>query len=107
MSRYMVKVSYSVAGLQGIMKEGAEHRRAFIAKMVAGMGGSLESFDFGFGETDRGVSGRREKNARSYEEFRAALDGSRRRHFLLAPPRWASADGPELSHVRRRTDSTT
>ena len=52
MSRYMVKVSYSVAGLQGIMKEGAEHRRAFIAKMVAGMGGSLESFDFGFGETD-------------------------------------------------------
>ena len=52
MSRYMVKVSYSVAGLQGIMKEGAEHRRAFIAKMVAGMGGSLQSFDFGFGETD-------------------------------------------------------
>lgn len=52
MSRYMFKVSYSVAGLQGIMKEGAEHRRAFIAKMTEGLGGSLESFDFAFGDTD-------------------------------------------------------
>ena len=52
MSRYMFKVTYSAAGLQGVMNEGAEHRRAFIAKMAAGMGGSLESFDFGFGETD-------------------------------------------------------
>ncbi len=52
MSRYMFKVTYSAAGMQGVMKEGAEHRQAFIAKMAAGMGGSLESFDFGFGDTD-------------------------------------------------------
>ena len=52
MSRYLFKVSYSVAGLQGVMKEGAEHRRDFIAKMSADVGGSLESFDFAFGETD-------------------------------------------------------
>jgi uncharacterized protein with GYD domain len=52
MGRYMYKVSYSVAGLQGIMKEGAEHRRAFIASTVSGMGGSVESFDFAFGGTD-------------------------------------------------------
>jgi uncharacterized protein with GYD domain len=48
----MFKVSYSVEGMKGVMKEGAEHRATFIAKMAADMGGSLESFDFGFGDTD-------------------------------------------------------
>ena len=52
MSRYMFKVSYSAAGMQGLVKEGAEHRQTFIAKMAAEMGGSLESFDFAFGDTD-------------------------------------------------------
>ena len=52
MPRYMFKVSYSAEGLKGVMKEGAEHRATFIGKMAADMGGSLESFDFGFGETD-------------------------------------------------------
>lgn len=52
MGRYLFKVSYSVDGLKGVMKEGAEHRAGFIAKMAAGVGGSLESFDFAFGETD-------------------------------------------------------
>lgn len=52
MSRYLYKVSYSAAGMKGVMEEGAEHRKTFIAKMAADMGGSVESFDFGFGETD-------------------------------------------------------
>lgn len=52
MARYLFKVSYSVDGLKGMMKEGAENRATFIAKMTADMGGSLESFDFAFGETD-------------------------------------------------------
>lgn len=52
MARYLFKVSYSVDGLKGVMQEGAENRAAFIAKMAADLGGSLESFDFGFGETD-------------------------------------------------------
>jgi uncharacterized protein with GYD domain len=52
MGRYMFKVSYSVDGLKGVMHEGAEHRQTFIAKMAADMGGSLETFDFAFGETD-------------------------------------------------------
>ena len=52
MGRYLFKISYSQAGMQGIMKEGAQHRVDFIAKMTAGVGGSLESFDFAFGKTD-------------------------------------------------------
>jgi uncharacterized protein with GYD domain len=52
MARYLFKVSYSVEGMKGVMKEGAENRQTFIAKMAADMGGSLESFDFAFGETD-------------------------------------------------------
>lgn len=52
MPRYMFKVSYSVDGLKGVMKEGAENRATFISKMAAGLGGSIESFDFAFGETD-------------------------------------------------------
>ena len=52
MARYLFKVSYSVDGLKGVMKEGAESRATFIGKMAADMGGSVESFDFAFGETD-------------------------------------------------------
>jgi uncharacterized protein with GYD domain len=52
MARYMFKVSYSKEGMQGVMKEGAANRRDFISKMAAEMGGSIESFDFAFGDTD-------------------------------------------------------
>ncbi len=52
MARYLFKVSYSADGMKGVMKEGAENRATFIAKMAADVGGSLESFDFAFGETD-------------------------------------------------------
>ena len=52
MSRYLFKMSYSVEGLKGVIQEGAESRATFISKMAADMGGSVESFDFAFGETD-------------------------------------------------------
>jgi uncharacterized protein with GYD domain len=52
MGRYMFQVTYSATGMQGVMKEGAEHRVAFISKMTADLGGSLESFDFAFGHPD-------------------------------------------------------
>jgi uncharacterized protein with GYD domain len=52
MGRYLFKVSYSVDGLKGVMSQGAENRREFISKMAANLGGSLETFDFAFGETD-------------------------------------------------------
>lgn len=52
MARFLYKFSYGKEGMQGVMKEGAVSRRTFIEKMAAEMGGSIESFDFAFGETD-------------------------------------------------------
>jgi uncharacterized protein with GYD domain len=57
MPRYLFKVSYSTDGLRGVMKEGAENRATFVSKMAADLGGTIESFDFAFGETDVYVIG--------------------------------------------------
>jgi len=57
MGSYLFKVSYSVEGLKGIAREGAEHRVAFIGKMIEGLGGKLGSFHFAFGDTDAYVIG--------------------------------------------------
>jgi uncharacterized protein with GYD domain len=51
-ARYLFRVSYSVEGLKGVLHEGAASRRDFIASVAANLGGSLESFDFAFGDTD-------------------------------------------------------
>ena len=50
MGKYMVKVSYSVEGAQGLIEEGGSSRKATVAKMLEQMGGSLESFYYCFGE---------------------------------------------------------
>jgi len=52
MRRFMFKVSYTKDGMQGVIKEGAASRVTTIEKMAAGMGGSIASFDFAFGDTD-------------------------------------------------------
>lgn len=52
MAKYLWKVSYSVDGLRGVMKEGAASRATFIEKLTANIGGHMESFYFAFGDTD-------------------------------------------------------
>jgi uncharacterized protein with GYD domain len=52
MPKYMIKANYSVDGLKGVRDKGAKSRADAIAGMVEGMGGSLESFHFAFGDTD-------------------------------------------------------
>ena len=52
MGKYMVKVSYSVEGAQGLIEEGGSSRKATVAKMLEQLGGSLESFYYCFGEDD-------------------------------------------------------
>ena len=52
MARYLLQVSYTQAGVQGLMKEGATARKEFIDKMIANLGGTLESFHFAFGDAD-------------------------------------------------------
>jgi uncharacterized protein with GYD domain len=52
MAKYLLKVSYSVDGLKGVMKEGGTSRVKAVERALAGVGGSLESFYFAFGGDD-------------------------------------------------------
>jgi uncharacterized protein with GYD domain len=52
MAKYLLKVSYSVDGLKGVMKEGGTSRAKAVERALAGVGGSLESFYFAFGGDD-------------------------------------------------------
>ena len=52
MPKYLLKVSYSPEGLKGVMKAGGNSRVKAVEQMLAGVGGSLESFYFAFGDDD-------------------------------------------------------
>ena len=52
MAKYMWQGSYTVEGTKGVIAEGGSARRAAVEKMLAGMGGKLESFYFSFGGDD-------------------------------------------------------
>lgn len=52
MSKYLIKASYSPAGMKGVMAKGGNARVDAIEKLVGGVGGSLESFYFAFGGDD-------------------------------------------------------
>jgi uncharacterized protein with GYD domain len=51
-SKYLLKVSYSVQGTQGLKKEGGTGRKDLVEKLAADMGGSVEAFYFAFGDDD-------------------------------------------------------
>ena len=52
MARYLLKVSYTVEGARGLQKEGGSARRETVQRLVEGLGGTLESFDFALGGDD-------------------------------------------------------
>jgi len=52
MSRYLIRARYTAEGARGIASGGGSARRAAVEKMVSDVGGSLESFDFAFGDED-------------------------------------------------------
>jgi uncharacterized protein with GYD domain len=52
MPKYLFKASYTPEGAQGVMKEGGTGRRDTIQKLAETSGGKMESFYFGFGDTD-------------------------------------------------------
>ena len=52
MAKFLVKASYSAQGAKGVQGAGGTSRRDAVATMAEGLGGSLESFYFAFGETD-------------------------------------------------------
>src|SRR5437763_14046808 len=52
MPKFLVKASYTAEGAKGVQAAGGTSRRDAVAKMAEGLGGSLESFYFAFGDTD-------------------------------------------------------
>jgi uncharacterized protein with GYD domain len=52
MAKFLVKASYTPDGAKGVQTSGGTSRRDAVARMAEGLGGSLESFYFAFGDTD-------------------------------------------------------
>jgi uncharacterized protein with GYD domain len=52
MAKYLWQVNYTQEGMQGVLKEGGTGRREMIEKLAANMGGTIESFNFAFGDND-------------------------------------------------------
>ncbi len=52
MKKYLIKASYNANGVKGLIEDGGTQRKLAIQKMLAGMGGKLESFYYAFGEHD-------------------------------------------------------
>ena len=52
MAKFLVKASYSAEGARGLMKEGGTGRRTAVQKAAQSLGGTIEAFYYGFGDTD-------------------------------------------------------
>ena len=52
MAKFMVKATYNVEGIRGLVKEGGTARRAAVEKLVSSMGGKVEAFYFAYGDVD-------------------------------------------------------
>jgi uncharacterized protein with GYD domain len=52
MAKYMLKVSYSSAGIKGVLAEGGTSRVETIGALIASAGGTMDYFHFAFGGTD-------------------------------------------------------
>ena len=52
MPKFMFLASYGADGVKGLQSGGGTTRAAAVAKLAEGLGGSLESFHFAFGEHD-------------------------------------------------------
>ncbi len=52
MARYLFKADYSVTGAEGLLKDGGKSRIDAVARAAESVGGTLESFDFAFGNHD-------------------------------------------------------
>jgi uncharacterized protein with GYD domain len=52
MAKYLVIANYGPEGIKGVLDKGGTARSDAVAKAIAGVGGSVESFHFAFGEDD-------------------------------------------------------
>ena len=56
MAKYLVIASYTADGMKGVVEKGGTARREAVEKLVADLGGTVESFYFGFGDGDAYVT---------------------------------------------------
>jgi len=52
MSRFLFEGRYNAEGIKGVLREGGTGRRKAVEDAVKSMGGRIEAYYFGFGETD-------------------------------------------------------
>lgn len=52
MAKYLIKASYTADGIKGVKASGGSARRTAVEEALKSIGGSLESFYFGFGDAD-------------------------------------------------------
>src|SRR5438876_744636 len=52
MPKFMILVSYTAGGAQGVLKDGGSKRRAAAKALIESLGGKLESIYFAFGKYD-------------------------------------------------------
>lgn len=52
MAKYLIQASYTTEGIRGVLKEGGSSRASTVEKMIADLGGGMESFYFAFGGDD-------------------------------------------------------
>ncbi len=52
MTKFLIKASYTSAGVKGLLKVGGTNRKQTVEKMIADMGGKMEVFYFAFGDRD-------------------------------------------------------
>ncbi len=52
MPKYLITGSYTVQGAKGVAVEGGTGRVAAVKKLIGSLGGTVESFYFGFGGDD-------------------------------------------------------
>jgi uncharacterized protein with GYD domain len=50
--RYMYQASYTAEGIKGVLKDGGTGRRAAVEAAAKSLGGKVEAFYYGFGDTD-------------------------------------------------------
>jgi uncharacterized protein with GYD domain len=56
MPKYLIIASYTAEGAKGVLSKGGSARRDAVAKSIADIGGTVESFYFAFGEEDAFVT---------------------------------------------------
>jgi uncharacterized protein with GYD domain len=52
MTKFLIKASYTSAGVKGLLKVGGTNRKQTVEKMITDMGGKMEAFYFAFGDQD-------------------------------------------------------